>query len=747
MSLGVLLVFLALKPTLSFSQISVVDSLKSLLSDATEESARLELINQLSLKLLDNDPSQSRLYAEEALKLSRSNNNIEQEIKALYSLGVLDFDTTAKRDSSILFFLEGEKKAEANNFKELQSDHLMRLANYHRYHSRDSSKTVEYLLKSVEVSKSVDYHYGAGRSYAKLASFYTRYKEVQLCEDYLKLSAPHYLKLPNGAEEIAHYYDEVGNKIWDYFPKKSMDLYFKGLKYSESYPNLKVSLAKAYLAIEEPKNAMKYLNEALEVLKVTQYPRIRGIAIAKLAEVYLQLKDYKQALKACNDGIELLKLVSPSTQTALPALYRLKGTLKGIDNKESEAIANFKQSIDEAYKINEVFDIVKSHITLGEFYASRRPERGNHYCEFALEKAKENNFINLEIEACDCLYSLSKKEGLYSNALSYFEKRNQLKDSISTLRVEHALDINSQIALKDKQIAQESYLKDIKEAELNNQFRITRILYISTFFGLLLIGLLSWGIGRIRRQNTEIILNRAELVNANNDLAKSNEELERFAHVASHDLKSPLNSIVSFAGLLRRKLKDDASESVKEYISYIETNGTRMRRLIDDILQYSKLSSNDTSDHEEISLDKLVHEISQLVLSTSKGKKVNIEASELPNLKWNYSKIFLLFKNFIENGLKYNESENPSIKLHYTNSNGKNIVHITDNGIGIKEEYFDKIFLMFNRLHGEGQYEGTGLGLATCKKIVDEFKGKIEVSSQLNEGTTFKIEIPDHLLS
>lgn len=736
-----LLYFLTNLPSYTFAQTSEIDSFQNVLSGSIEDIERIDLMIELSSSLLDVDYEKSIFYAKQALELSQNTNNIEYEIKALYNIGLLLYDSKDKRRLALEYFVKGEQMAEEHHFDQLQSDLLMRLANYYRYNEIDSTKTVNYLLKSITVSKAVNYHYGTARSYAKLASFYTRFKQVQLCEDYLQSSAQYYLKIENGKEEIAHYYDEVGNKIWDYSPKKSMDLFFKGLKYANSYPNLKVSLAKAHIAIDEPQMAIKYLNEALLILEKKPDPRIKGLTLAGLAQTYLMLNKHITALKVCNEGIAFLKPLSIGNKSGLPALYRTKAVLMEGDKNEKAALQYYEKSIKEGHKINEPFEAWKSNIYLGIFYTDRNPKKGEKYCELGLEGARENNYTSLEIAACECLYNINKSAQSYSKALAYFEQRNQLSDSLSTLKVVHALDVNNQIVIKEKE-------KEINEAQLKNQYRINTILIISSSIGLLLIGLLSRGIRRISKQNTEITNKTAQLLEVNKNLARSNEELERFAYIASHDLKSPLKNMISFAGLLRHQLKNEAldEESTNQYISYIVKSGTRMNNLIDDILEYSKLSSKDSTENEVISLNELVEEISQLLQNNSNGKLFNIETSKLPKLKWNYSKIFLLFKNFIENGLKYNESNNPTVKINFTKTENSNLVHFVDNGIGIEQEYFDKIFIMFHRLHGTGKYDGTGLGLATCKKIVDEFNGNINISSQIGRGTSFKIEIPNHLI-
>lgn len=743
----ILITFLTIGFIPTYAQTTETDSLRNALSITIKDAERISLMNELSSKLQDIDAKQALFYVQKALKLARQTNDKEKEIKAIHNLGMLMYDSP-KKDSALVYFINGERMARERGLKKIQADYLMSLANWFRYHQVDSTKTVNYLLKSVEVSKEANYTYGIARSYAKLASFYTRYKQIQLSEAYLNLSAEYYIQIEKGGEEIAHYYDEVGNKIWDYNPKKSMDLYFKGLKFSDTYPNIKVSLAKAHSTIGKPEIALEYLKDAMSNLDSRQYNRMTGIATAQLAEVYLQLGDYKAALKTCNEGIAFLSALSMSNRSGLPAMYRTKGLLMELNGNDKAALEFYTKSLEEADRINEIFELVKSNVALGNFYSAKAPQKGEKYCEIALKHAKENNFTSLEITACECLFKIFKAEKNYSKSLKYFERKVLLSDSLGTLKVEHALDINSKIAQKDKQLAQESYLKEIKEEQLRNQYRTITILAVASLFGLLLIGILFFSIKRISNQNFEITRKTNELETANKNLGQSNEELERFAYVASHDLKSPLNNIIMFTGLLRRTLEKEASDSVKQSLGFIESSGKRMSNLIDDILEYSKLSSQNTSESKQkvVKLNELVNEISQLVRNNPDGKLVNIEATALPNLKWNSSKIFLLFKNLIENGLKYNKSENPTVKLYFSNTAGINSVYIEDNGIGIKQEYFDKIFVMFQRLHNQSEYDGTGLGLATCKKIVDEFNGKITISSTLNKGTIFKIEIPEDII-
>ena len=732
-----LLIFAAIPST--YARTSTVDSLQALLANTTSDAERLILMDQIVDEWISIDLKKALELAKQELDLSQATNNKVAEAVAKNNLGLILYETD-ERQTALAYFEESERLTEELNLLELQSRNLMSIANYYRYTDVDSTKTVQYLLKSAEVSKVANFHWGTGRSYAKLASFYTNYNQIELCETYLEQAAIYYAKYHEGAKTIAHYYNEVGNKIWHIDPNKSMALFFKGREYA-STPSLMVSLAKAYSYIGDHRVAIDYLKEAIPRLKKEEKRRRQlGVATAQLAEAYLEIGELKAASKTCDEGIELLTNLGRSDQNALPAFYRVKGIIMEQSGKEEAALAYYKKSLEEAKRVRYTYERIKATLTLGLFYASRDINKSKNYCKKALKDAKRKKHTNLEINACDCLYKIYKEENAYLDALKFHEQKIMLSDSISTMKVKHAIDINSKIAEKDQLIAEQSYQKELKEKELKNQYILNTSLVIFMLLGLM-------GYRRISEKNKEINSKTQELVLANLSLERSNKELERFAYITSHDLKSPINNIQNFTRLLRMKFGQEKNTPVNDWLTFIESSGNRMSQLIEDILEFSRLSGTTMVGKENIDLNELVEEITQIAQNNANSKKILFEVSKLPHLRWHHSKLFLLFKNIIENGIKYNQSENPTIKIYCTsNSTGIKSIYIEDNGIGIEEEYFDKIFLMFNRLHTKKEYEGTGLGLATCKKIVDEFEGNISISSEINKGTTFKIELPKKLI-
>jgi len=741
-----LIIFLALGGHLAVAQTTEIDSLRGVLSTVTSDTERMVLMNELGGKLIDIDIDQALPYAENALQLSRQINDKKEEVKALYNMGKL-IDETPKRIDALVYFQKSERLAGELGLRQIQADNLINIAAWYQYVKHDSAKTVDNFLKSAEISKVGNYPLGAGRAYARLASFYIKQNQINLSEEYLALSAKHFKQFEFGLEKIAHYYNEVGAKIWDTNPKKSMEFYLKGMEYANT-PKLKANLAKAHSFIGEPKIALDYLNEAIPYFRKMEKPRILGIALAQLAEVYIQLEDYNTADKICAEGITLLAHLGRKNQRALPIFYRVKGIVAEQADNDKAALAYYTKSVEEAVRIKFRFEGVKSKLALGKFYLLSAPEAGIALCKEARSTTQKSNYPHLEIEACDCIYNGYKITENSSKALYYFEQKVALLDSMSTLKIKYAIEINGKITQKDKLIAKQAYQKKIKEEQLKNQKRLNYMLFLASIMGLFLIGFLSVNFKKIKQQNIEITRKTNELGAANLNLNRSNEELERFAYVSSHDLKSPLTNIINFNRLLRKTLGSEIKPVVTQSLDFIENSGKRMTQLIEDILEYSRLSNQNTyaNQQEIINLNKLVKEISELMRNNLPGKSINIEATTLPSLKWNYLKFFILFKNLIENGLKYNESPQPMVKLYFTQTEGVSSIYIQDNGIGIKQEYFDKIFVIFQRLHNQNQYEGTGLGLATCKKIVDEFEGNISLSSEFGKGTTFKIDLPDQLI-
>jgi len=236
-------------------------------------------------------------------------------------------------------------------------------------------------------------------------------------------------------------------------------------------------------------------------------------------------------------------------------------------------------------------------------------------------------------------------------------------------------------------------------------------------------------------------LAQAELEKQKSELKRSNEDLEQFAFIASHDLKSPLQSIAAHSQLLTELYKGKLDADADKYIANILDGIFRMKEIIDDLLTYSRVttqliafSSFDSNKAFRQSLVNLQDEIEK------SGTEINSDS--LPKIRGDPTQICELFQNLIGNAIKYSAPK-PKIQVRARKKDNEWIFSVSDNGIGIDPKYYEQIFIVFKRLHNRKEYSGTGVGLAICKKIVERHGGKIWVESEPGKGSTFYFTIPD----
>jgi signal transduction histidine kinase len=234
--------------------------------------------------------------------------------------------------------------------------------------------------------------------------------------------------------------------------------------------------------------------------------------------------------------------------------------------------------------------------------------------------------------------------------------------------------------------------------------------------------------------------------NENKKLRKTNQELEEFAYVASHDLKEPLRKILAFGQRLEEKYGDQLAGKGQFYLSRMTDASKRMQVLIDDLLKYSRVSRNQV-ELETVDMENVLEQVKdrlERVVHRSNGQVVVKNA--IP-VRGNESLLMSMFQNLIHNGMKFSRPETPPevvIDSKIVVWKGEDFVQysVSDNGIGIEPRFQKRIFQIFERLHGRDQFEGTGIGLAICKRIVEKHRGKIKLTSEPGKGSTFIINLP-----
>ena len=246
----------------------------------------------------------------------------------------------------------------------------------------------------------------------------------------------------------------------------------------------------------------------------------------------------------------------------------------------------------------------------------------------------------------------------------------------------------------------------------------------------------------LKETQRQLFQNQEELQRKVIELNRSNYELEQFAHLASHDLQEPLRKLFFYSDVLKKKYNSLIDESGQNMLNNMTVAAARMKELITDLLSYSQLQQQKLQ-FEEVSLNNVMQEIVRDMDLTIREKNATVEWSELPDIKGNMLRLRQLFSNLISNALKYSRKDVfPHIEINGAREGDTIVITVKDNGIGFEEEFSERIFGLFERLHTRDQFPGTGIGLSICKRIAELHRGTIFAKSKVNEYSIFEVTLP-----
>jgi PAS domain S-box-containing protein len=250
-----------------------------------------------------------------------------------------------------------------------------------------------------------------------------------------------------------------------------------------------------------------------------------------------------------------------------------------------------------------------------------------------------------------------------------------------------------------------------------------------------------YGVGSISTDITKHKLLEKQMKTTMNELKRSNKELERFAYVSSHDLQEPLRMVTLYSQLLEKRYKDSLDADADDFIEYIVDNAKRMKYLIDDLLEYSRVS-NQVKEFENIDLEKVLENILSNLSILLVENNADVTYNSLPTIFADKNQMIQVFQNLITNAIKFRGKKPPKIDISAQKGNKEWIFSVKDNGIGINPKHRKQIFEVFKRLHTREEYPGTGIGLSIAQKIIQKHGGRIWVESELGKGSTFFFTIP-----
>ena len=463
--------------------------------------------------------------------------------------------------------------------------------------------------------------------------------------------------------------------------------------------------------------------------------------------VYLDLEQFDKALPYTRSALNRALEIRDSMGMAV-ARYLLAECYFGLGQKDL-AFQNAREGLALNQAIEYRDGIVYSKYLLAAFYFDQKDYRkAISFAEEAVDLIGEEITIRNTDRLLTILVNSHKELGHQDLAFQYQDQLMKVKEAIfnkESDNLTYRLEADAQLREQEKE--KETLQREIEVGkQLIWKQRWLNILAGCLVAMFLVICLLLYkSLLRNYRQKAhleEAVLERtSELRARNEELQQSNEDLENFAYIASHDLKEPIRNIYSFSNLAQRALKANDLSSTAEYLDYVSKSAFQINALVEGILRYSLLWKEGT--YERVDLNSIINQFRAKMAATLQEKNAQIIAADLPVLLANPTEMSQLFGNLIENGIKYNQSKHPTIEITCREQAGHYEFVVSDNGIGIAEAYHDTVFKMFKRLHHFSRYQGTGLGLAIVKRIIDRMNGEIWIHNKPDQkGTTFYFSMP-----
>lgn len=514
------------------------------------------------------------------------------------------------------------------------------------------------------------------------------------------------------------------------------------------------ALGATYDRLAEFEKSIKFNRHALDLAEEIDSPSNIAYAAHNLGSNYITVKDYELALKYFLKSLSIKKELNDEwgqigTLGAIANLFR-------ATNNAPKAIEYLEEALDKSKKLKSKTRVLETYDYLAEaHYAAHNANQGFLYLKkyISLQDSLLNETSLKEMGEIKNKYELQKKE----NEIILLTKQSQINTlknymaigtafalllfSILVVRQNRSQQVSNQLlAEKNEEIQEKSEAvnRAYEKQQETNQLLAEKNKEIQEK---------SEEVNRSYRLQQEINqlleVKNEKIKHQNLMLESSNEDLKQFAYVASHDLKEPLRMIGAYTSLLKRRYISKLDADAQEFMHYIIDGAQRMDILLTDLLSYSRANS-ETVETSPVNLQDVMAIVSNNLRATLYQQEATLEVDYhiLPTIKGNQTHLVQLFQNLISNGIKFTGDRKPIVKVNCLQKAQEYVLSVQDNGIGIDKENKEAIFEMFRRLHTREEYEGTGIGLATCKKIVERHGGKIWVESVLGEGSTFYFSLP-----
>jgi signal transduction histidine kinase len=541
-------------------------------------------------------------------------------------------------------------------------------------------------------------------------TFYSRLNDFEKATQYLVKSVDYALKL-NNTREIHDSYQKLASV---YLNSKNYDLALKNAEkamlyvseidnYTYAHYYIYQNYGNLLFGCGKPKEAITTLEKALKMSIAEGDKTCTASIYISMADVYNDLGDLPK-VTFCYEQCDLLN--QDLTDYDLMAFNYGFGDLLFQKKAFKEAIAHLEKSVDFAMELKDKTALQSSYALLAKAYEAKKDDH---------------------------------------QSLIYLKKSVDLQDSIFSEK-------------NTKRILEAQFKYDLGHSEEKVKTMKTRQVYtliISVFIVLcLFIAFLVYFLrsknqkNRFLLEKTQILTETTRIVEVKNrQLEESNEILKQFAFASAHDLKEPLRSINSFVNLIQRRYLKEAPPEAHEYMGFVTTGVKRMESLLNALLEYSSVLTDDNTTNEQNNVLEILKTVCQMHENLMTEKKAVVKGpSVFPTISMDKAHLKLLLDNLVSNALKFSKTD-AKIEVNYTITDTECIVSVHDEGIGLDKSYGDKIFKLFQRLDRVTHKESVGIGLTICKNIMDKYAGRIWFDSVAHEGTTFYIAFPKNMVS
>ncbi len=526
--------------------------------------------------------------------------------------------------------------------------------------------------------------------------------------------------------------------------------YYEKIGYEEELGKLCNNIGLALIDLRKDTEALHYFQKGLNYSEKTEDKFVSSQILANIAGYYKKSEEYQLALGYLSKGLKLAEEINSDYSKSI-FYYEIASTKYGI-GKNYEALDAINQSLEIVKAMNNIDQIARSLVMKSNILLELSNYQEAHQaCKECYEISKQTETLLTQRLALDCISTTANALKIYKDAYEYQKEYIAVNDSLQSLNSQEklqTLEKETQYQKEKALLEQRNILNEalLREQKINTKF--FALLSLLSFFGLGLLGFIYQSgkkyTARIKEKTKLIESTNEELSKLNNDLEVANSKLNNFTSVAAHDLKSPIRTMASYSQLLLMRNKDKLDEKDQEMLGFVSNSARRLTTMIDDLLSFSKIDEN--LGPTEIVVTNDIVEIIKNSLETvinDQNASVNI-MQDLGTIKAHKSLVTQLFQNLIANGIKFRqENISPVIKIDKHAEDQKTITYsVADNGMGIPEKHHDKIFTIFNRLHSADEIEGSGIGLSTCKSIVDFYGHDIWLESEVGKGTTFFFKLP-----